>query len=245
MPPLLSVCRLHVSYGRAKVLRGIDLDVPRGGVVAVLGANGAGKTTLLRAVTGLLGFSHGRITAGAVLLDGERIDRLDAASIVRRGVAQVLEGRRVFSTLTVQDNIRAGAHTCASRRAVHDAIERVFDAFPVLAERRHAPAGSLSGGQQQMLAIARAVACSPRLLLLDEPTLGLSPAAVEHVRVALERLHRDGTTLVVIDQRATLALDVAEHGVVMTSGVVARAGSADELRHDPELSAAYLGANRT
>jgi branched-chain amino acid transport system ATP-binding protein len=242
---LLSVRDLHVSYGRAPVLGGIDFDVGAGTAVAVLGANGAGKTTLLRAITGILGFSRGRITSGSVCFDGEVIDRLDAASIVRRGVAQVLEGRRVFASLTIEDNVRAGAHTLRRRRAIDDAVDHVFDAIPLLAERRHALAGSLSGGQQQLLAIGRAVVSSPRLLLLDEPTLGLSPTSVELVRVAVDRLHAQGTTVIVIDQRATLALSVAERGIVMASGRVVRSGAASELRDDPALSAAYLGANRT
>jgi branched-chain amino acid transport system ATP-binding protein len=223
----------------------MDLEVGTGSVVAVLGANGAGKTTLLRAITGILGFSRGRITSGSVWFDGEAIDRLDGAAIVRRGVAQVLEGRRVFASLTIEDNIRAGAHTLRRRRAIDHAVDAVFEAIPLLAERRHALAGSLSGGQQQLLAIGRAVVSSPRLLLLDEPTLGLSPSSVELVRVAVNRLHAQGTTVIVIDQRATLALSVAERGVVMASGRVVRRGATHELRDDPALSAAYLGANRT
>jgi branched-chain amino acid transport system ATP-binding protein len=223
------------------VLRAVSLTVPQGEIVALLGANGAGKTTLLRAVTGLLGVHRGRITKGAVDLGEERVDGIDAAAIVRRGVAQVMEGRRIFAELTVDENLRAGAFTRRSRADVREAYDRVLDLFPVLAERRSATAGYLSGGEQQMLAIARALMAGPRLLLLDEPSLGLAPRMVEAIRDTVVELNRQGTSVLLVEQNAAMALSVASHGYVMETGRVVKDGPAAALLADQDIREFYLG----
>jgi branched-chain amino acid transport system ATP-binding protein len=240
--PILCVHDLEVVYGGvARVLHGVSLEVPEGGIAAVLGANGAGKTTLLRAVTGLLDHHRGEITRGRVELDGERIDGLDATAIVRRGVSQVMEGRRTFAELTVEENLRAGAYTKGRSPEVRENFDRVMTMFPVLAERRRAVAGYLSGGEQQMLVIGRALMQSPRLLLLDEPSLGLAPLVVQQVREVIGEVNAAGTSVVLVEQNATMALDVAHVAFVLENGRVAKAGPAHELRDDPEIQSLYLG----
>jgi ABC-type branched-subunit amino acid transport system ATPase component len=241
--PLLEVDDLAVGYEGAVALSGLTLAVPAGGAVGVIGPNGAGKTTLLRAVTGLLREHGGRITRGEVRLDGERIDRLGAAEIVRRGVAQVMEGRHVFAELTVEENLRAGGFTRKGRGALASALAEAFDRFPFLAERRGEQAGLLSGGQQQLLAIARALMSAPRLLLLDEPSLGLAPAMVSETASVVARLHDAGTAVLVVEQQAGMALGVADEALVLTAGEVIRRGPAAELRDDPALAAMYLGGS--
>jgi branched-chain amino acid transport system ATP-binding protein len=237
---MLRVLGLRVGYGRAVALQGIDLEVRPGGLVAVLGPNGAGKTTLLRALTGLLPFSGGRLLAGTIELDGHRIERRSPASIVRLGVAQVLEGRRAFASLTVEENLATGAFSLA-RTAARDAVDRVLDTFPLLAERRRDTAGSLSGGQQQLLVMGRALVRSPKLLVLDEPTLGLSPTAVHMVTEVVAALPGAGMTVLLVEQRAAMALAIAESGVVLSEGEVVAAGSAHDLRDHAALRDAYLG----
>ncbi len=239
---LLSVRNLEVVYNDVVlVLRGVSLDVRAGGLAAVLGANGAGKTTLLRALTGLLSPHRGEITKGHVLLDGEEVTRADPAAIVRRGVAQVMEGRRTFAELTVEDNLRAGAVTVRDRAKVRESHERVMEMFPVLAERRHSTAGYLSGGEQQMLVIARALMSSPRLLLLDEPSLGLAPMLVEQIRDIIVDINRAGTGVLLVEQNATMALSIAEHGYVMETGKIVRDGPGGELLEDEDIREFYLG----
>jgi branched-chain amino acid transport system ATP-binding protein len=227
------------------VLRGVSLAVPRGEIVALLGANGAGKTTLLRAITGLLSVHRGRITKGSIELDGERIDGRDAAAIVRRGVAQVMEGRRVFAELTVDENLRAGAFTRRSRSEVRGARDRVLDLFPRLHERLGSTAGYLSGGEQQMLAIGRALMANPRLLLLDEPSLGLAPRLVEAIRDTIVELNRQGTSVLLVEQNAAMALAIASHGYVMETGRVVKDGPASELLADQDIQEFYLGVGET
>jgi branched-chain amino acid transport system ATP-binding protein len=238
----LRVRNLEVVYGGfAFVLRGINLDVPAGGIAAVLGANGAGTTTLLRAVTGLLGVHRGAITNGTIELDGERIDRLDPASIVRRGVSQVMEARRAFAELTVDENLRAGAYTKGNGAETRENFERVMELFPVLAQRRRSIAGYLSGGEQQMLVIGRALMQSPRLLLLDEPSHGLAPLIVEQIRNIVVALNDAGTSVVLVEQNATMALSIATTGYVLETGRVVKAGAASALRDDHEIKEFYLG----
>jgi branched-chain amino acid transport system ATP-binding protein len=243
--PILRVRDLDVAYGGAAIaLRGIDLEVPAGGVVAVLGPNGAGKTTLLRAITGLLGHHRGEITRGTIELEGERIDHTSAAAIVRRGVSQVMEGRRTFAELTVEENLRAGGYVAGRGPAVKARMEDVYDLFPLLAGRRRSIAGYLSGGEQQMLVIGRALMQSPRLLLLDEPTLGLAPLIAAQVGDLLRRLNANGTSIVLVEQNATMALSVASEAWILETGRVATRGHASALLDDPVVRDLYLGVSR-
>jgi branched-chain amino acid transport system ATP-binding protein len=243
---ILAVRNLEVVYQDVVlVLRGVSLAVPDGEIVALLGANGAGKTTLLRAMTGLLAVHRGRITKGTVELGGERIDGRDPAAIVRRGVAQVMEGRRIFAELTVDENLRAGAYTRRSRAEVRASYERVLDLFPRLGERRRATAGYLSGGEQQMLAIGRALMAGPRLLLLDEPSLGLAPRLVEAIRDTIVELNRQGTSVLLVEQNAAMALGIASHGYVMETGRVVKDGPAAELLADQDIQEFYLGVGES
>jgi branched-chain amino acid transport system ATP-binding protein len=243
--PILAVRNVEVVYQDVVlVLRGVSLAVPRGEIVALLGANGAGKTTLLRAVTGLLGIHRGRITKGAVELDGARVDGQNAAAIVRRGVAQVMEGRRIFAELTVEENLRAGGFT-RSRAETREAYDRVLDLFPLLAERRRSTAGYLSGGEQQMVAIGRALMASPTVLLLDEPSLGLAPRMVEQVRDTVVELNRQGVSVLLVEQNAAMALAIASHGYVMETGRVVKAGPAAELLGDQDIQEFYLGVGES
>jgi len=240
--PLLRVRGLEVVYGGvALVLRGVSIDVPTGGVAAVLGANGAGKTTLLRAVTGLLGVHRGAIVKGTVELDGQRIDHLPPAAVVRRGVSQVMEGRRTFAELTVDENLRAGAYTKGNGPETKANYERVMALFPVLGRRRRSVAGYLSGGEQQMLVIGRALMQSPRLLLLDEPSLGLAPIIVEQIRDIIAGVNEAGTSVVLVEQNATMALSIATVGYVLETGRVVKHGPASVLRDDADIREFYLG----
>jgi branched-chain amino acid transport system ATP-binding protein len=242
--PILRVRDIDVVYGEAiHVLRGVSIDVPYGAIVAILGANGAGKTTLLRACSGLLGVHDGRVTAGTISLDDERIERANPASIVRRGIAQVMESRRVFGELTVEENLRAGAFTRRDRAGVRSTYDHVLELFPVLGERRRGQAGYLSGGEQQMLAIARALMAEPRLLLLDEPSLGLAPMIVEQIRDIIVTINRSGTSVLLVEQNASMALSIAQHAYVLETGRVLRDGPGEELLDDPEIARLYLGAS--
>jgi len=241
-PPILSVDALDVVYEDVILaLHGVSLVVPAGTIVALLGANGAGKTTLLRAVTGLLGIHRGKATKGTVTFDGRRSTGADPASLVRRGVAQVMEGRRIFAELTVDENLRAGAFTVRSRAARNEAHERVMDLFPPLASRRRQVAGYLSGGEQQMLAIARALMQSPRLLLLDEPSLGLAPLVVEQIAGIIRTVNAQGTSVLLVEQNAAMALSVAHSGYVLENGSVVKEGAADRLAADADIQEFYLG----
>jgi branched-chain amino acid transport system ATP-binding protein len=223
------------------VLKGLSLEVPDGRIVALLGANGAGKSTTLKAISGLLRTEQGEVTDGTVELDGRRIDRLDASEIVRRGVFHVLEGRRVFEHLTVEENLRAGAHTRRDH-AVGADINGAFAYFPRLAERRGALAGYLSGGEQQMLAIGRALMARPRVMLLDEPSLGLSPMLVEEIFGIIRRINEErGTTILLVEQNARLALQVAHYGYLMENGRVVLDGTAPSLRDNEDVKEFYLG----
>jgi branched-chain amino acid transport system ATP-binding protein len=242
-PTVLSVRDLEVSYsGMVPVLQGVSLEVPAGAIVALLGANGAGKTTLLRAISGLLGVHRARVTQGRVELDGEPVDGLPAAARVRRGLAQVMEGRRIFKELTVDENLTAGGFTRRDRAGIAATRTQVLSLFPVLAERRRSVAGYLSGGEQQMLAIGRALMAAPRVLLLDEPSLGLAPRITEQIRDILVEIRRTGTSVLLVEQNATMALSIASTAFVLEHGVVAVSGPAAELADDPLVQACYLGA---
>jgi branched-chain amino acid transport system ATP-binding protein len=240
----LSVRGLSVRYGRSVgALDGVDVEVPGDGVLAVLGGNGAGKSTLLRAVSGTLGLHRGAITAGEITFDGERIDRLDPALVVRRGVVAVPEGRQVFARMTVEENLRAGGLGAASASARTAARERVRELFPVLGERATQPAGLLSGGEQQMLAIGRALMSGPKLLLLDEPSLGLAPQMVGRIARIIREIHAQGTAVVLVEQNATMALQVADHAAVLEVGRIALTGSAAELAASEDVQRLYLGGH--
>ncbi|MGE0009125.1 MAG: ABC transporter ATP-binding protein [Parvibaculaceae bacterium] len=234
---MLDVHDLRVSYGPIQAVRGVSLSVAKGEIVALLGANGAGKSSILKALMGIAPRSGGRIG-----FDGAAVERADTASIVRRGLTLVPEGRRVFGQLSVLENLRIGAAANRTlRRRTPSNCERVYALFPKLAERRDQLAGSLSGGEQQMLAIARALMSEPRMLLLDEPSLGLAPNVVDQIFDFLKLLQKDGITLLIVEQNAEIALDIAERGLVLAQGRIGKEGSAAALRTDEELERLYLG----
>jgi branched-chain amino acid transport system ATP-binding protein len=241
---MLQVRNLEVVYDDVMlVLRGVSLSVPPHRIVALLGANGAGKTTLLRAVCGLLDVHDGEVTKGSVTLDGEPVHHLRPAAIVRRGVTQVMEGRRTFAELTVEENLRLGGHTNA--RAIPERLDHVYGLFPVLAARRRSTAGYLSGGEQQMLAMGRALMANPRFLLLDEPSLGLAPRLVEQVRDLVVQINKAGTGVLLVEQNATMALSIAAHGYVLEIGKVVLDKPAEALLADEDIREFYLGLGAT
>ena len=232
----LKVENLHASYGAVEVLRGLDFEVEAKGVSVILGANGAGKTTTLRAICNMC------TTSGMVTLGDEDITRTGTAEIVRKGVAHVPQGRGTFPELSTMDNLMVGAYTRKDNE-VKDDLDRWFEIFPRLSDRRDQLAGSLSGGEQQMLAVARALMCRPRLLLLDEPSLGLAPLIIEDLFERFTTLNKEtGLTMLVVEQNANLALDMADYGYVIESGEITLHGTADELKNDPAVQEAYLGA---
>jgi branched-chain amino acid transport system ATP-binding protein len=231
---LLTIEGLHVSYGRIEALRGVTLDVDDGEIVTLLGANGAGKTTTLRTVSGLL-----HPTAGAVTFDGQRIDGLKAHEIVALGISHVPEGRRVFPRMSVLENLKMGAYL--RRGSLTNDLERVFTLFPVLKDRRTQDGGTLSGGEQQMLAIGRALMGKPRLLLLDEPSMGLAPLIVTRIFEILGEINSQGTTILLVEQNAAQALQLAGRGYVLETGAVVLNDNADALLSDDRVRSAYLG----
>jgi branched-chain amino acid transport system ATP-binding protein len=239
---VLSVRGLQVSYGGAvRAVRGVSVEVPDCGVVAVLGSNGAGKSTLLRAVSGSLRGVGGAIDAGTIDFDGKRLNGRSPAAIVGEGLVQVPEGRQVFARLTVDENLRIGGFSRKDRAAKARTRLRVHELFPILHDRRHERAGLLSGGQQQMLAIGRALMASPRLLLLDEPSLGLAPQVVTQIGHVVRAINEQGTAVLLVEQNATMALRVAAHAVVLTVGRVSLSGTATDLARDERVRSLYLG----
>ncbi|TFV63775.1 ABC transporter ATP-binding protein [Geodermatophilus sp. DF01-2] len=239
---MLSIDALRVAYGGAvEAVRGVSMDVPDGKVVAVLGSNGAGKSTLLRTISGTLSLHRGRVDAGSVRLDGADLVGRDPGKIVRLGVVQVPEGRRIFGRLTVEENLRAGGMASKDKSAKAAAQERVYDLFPVLKERTSQRGGLLSGGEQQMLAIGRALMASPKLLLLDEPSLGLAPRIIGQIGEVIAEINRQGTSVLLVEQNATMALGVADLAYVLDVGEVSLSGDARELARTDEVQRLYLG----
>ena len=238
---LLEVTNLDVTYGGVRALRGVNLRVDEGSVVAVLGSNGAGKTTLLRTLSSTLRLHRGRVEAGEVLFRGKSLKGMDPGRCVSAGLVQVPEGRRIFSRLTVEENLRAGGLASKDRAAVAAAHARVHELFPVLAERASQRGGLLSGGEQQMLAIGRALMSQPTLLLLDEPSLGLAPRIIGQIGEVIREIHSQGISVLLVEQNATMALDVADHAFVLDVGEVSLAGPAAELARTGEVQRLYLG----
>lgn len=239
---MLAVRHVEVVYnGVAQVLRGVNLDVAQGKVVALLGGNGAGKTTLLRAITGLLGVHGGEVTKGEVLFNGQSLIGLDAPKIVSVGIAQVMEGRRIFAELSIEENLRTGAFTNRDRAGAAKTMAEIYEMFPVLGERRSQHAGYLSGGEQQMLAIGRAMMAAPKLLLLDEPSLGLAPLIVEQIGDIIRQVNANGTSVLLIEQNAHMALGVSDFASILEHGRVVKSGPSAELRADKDIQDFYLG----
>ena len=242
----LGVSNLEVVYNEVVlVLRGVSLQVQEGQIVTILGANGAGKTTLLRAITGLLDHHRGRVTKGSVNLFSTDITHLDPPRRVSAGLAQVMEGRRIFAELTVDENLRTGATTVRDRAEVQASYQRVLDLFPVLAQRLRSTAGYLSGGEQQMLAMGRALMASPKLLLLDEPSLGLAPKIVEQIRDIILHVNEQGTSVLLVEQNAAMALKIAHHGYVLEHGRIVKDGPGPELLADKDIREFYLGVSES
>ncbi|HYB73130.1 MAG TPA: ABC transporter ATP-binding protein [Candidatus Sulfotelmatobacter sp.] len=235
---MLEVSDLHAGYGRVEVLRGLSFSVARGEIVVLIGPNGAGKTTMLKTLAGLL-----PVRGGSIMFEGRDVSGTPAHRLVRAGIALIPEGRLVFPDQTVRDNLRLGAYGRRGNGVDAD-IERHFDRFPVLRERQRQLAGTLSGGEQQMLAIARGLMARPRLLLLDEPSLGLAPRLVREVFEVLPRLRDDGITLLLVEQMATLALAIADRGYVLERGGIVLEGRGRDLLGDPAVARAYLGRRR-
>jgi branched-chain amino acid transport system ATP-binding protein len=233
---LLQLEGLQVAYGGIRAVKGIDLAVDKGELVCLIGANGAGKTTTLRAITGLLHPAGGSVLYNGANITGQRVHR-----IARDGIAMVPEGRGVFAQLTIDENLAMGAFARNDRAGVAADVERVFTLFPRLKERRAQVAGTLSGGEQQMLAIARALMSRPRLLLLDEPSMGLAPLMVERIFEVVRTIAAEGVTMLLVEQNARLALEVSHRGYVLEGGLVALSGESRALLHDPRIREAYLG----
>ena len=241
--PLLSVNNIEVVYDRViLVLKGVSITVPEGGIVALLGANGAGKSTTLKAISNLVRVERGAVTRGTIEFAGTRLDTCDPAEIVRRGVVQVMEGRRPFEHLTVEENLLTGAYVRRDTAAVRRDLDAVYHYFPRLAERRRVVAGYVSGGEQQMLAIGRALMARPRLMLLDEPSMGLSPLLVVEIFKIILRLNREERVAVLLaEQNAARALEIVEYGYVLENGRIALDGTAAALRDNEDIKEFYVG----
>jgi branched-chain amino acid transport system ATP-binding protein len=233
---LLEVENIHSYYGHIHALRGISLTVEEGEVVTLIGSNGAGKTTTLRSIHGLLPPREGRIIFRSEEIQGE-----PAHDMIKKGIAQSPEGRKIFSRMTVLENLEMGAYHRTDRAEIQEDMERVYDLFPRLKERAKQEAGTMSGGEQQMLAIGRALMSRPKLLLLDEPSMGLAPVLVERIFQTVEEINKQGTTILLVEQNANVALEIATRGYVLETGTIVNAASAEKLREDPKVREAYLG----
>ena len=233
---LLEVQDMHSYYGNIHALRGVSLTVEEGEVVTLIGSNGAGKTTTLRSINGVLPPREGK-----VVFDGEEIQGVPAHGMVTKGIAQSPEGRKIFPRMTVRENLEMGAYHRNDRDGINRDMDRVFELFPRLQERIKQEAGTMSGGEQQMLAIGRALMCSPKLLLLDEPSMGLAPVLVERIFDIIKEINAQGTTILLVEQNANVALEIATRGYVLESGNIVNAAPAAKLRQDPKVREAYLG----
>lgn len=233
---LLDIKELRAGYGPIEVLKGISLSVNEGEIVTVIGANGAGKTTTLMTISGCV-----RVRGGSISLGGNDLASVPAHQIVKRGLAQSPEGRKIFPRLTVLENLEMGAFTRNDKPGIREDIDKAFQHFPILKERQKQPGGTLSGGEQQMLAIARAIMCRPKLLLLDEPSLGLAPMIVLKIFEVIRELNREGVSVLLVEQNARLALKLAHRGYVMETGTITATDRAEVLLNDPRIKAAYLG----
>jgi branched-chain amino acid transport system ATP-binding protein len=234
--PLLELDNVHSFYGHIQALRGISLTVEEGEVVTLIGSNGAGKTTTLRSIHGILPPREGKI-----LFAGEEIQGLPAHDMISRGIAQSPEGRKIFHRMTVRENLEMGAYHRNDNTNVREDMERVFELFPRLNERIKQEAGTMSGGEQQMLAIGRALMSRPKLLLLDEPSMGLAPVLVERIFDTIKEINQQGTTILLVEQNANVALEIATRGYVLETGSIVNSDSAEKLREDPKVREAYLG----
>ena len=234
--PLLEVESIHCYYGNIHALRGVSLMVEEGEVVTLIGSNGAGKTTTLRSINGILVPREGKI-----VFRGEEIQGKPAHDMIKKGIAQSPEGRRIFSRMSVLENLEMGAYHRTDRAEIQQDMQRVFDLFPRLQERTKQEAGTMSGGEQQMLAIGRALMSRPKLLLLDEPSMGLAPVLVERIFQTIEEINHQGTTILLVEQNANVALEIATRGYVLETGTVVTAASAEKLRENPKVREAYLG----
>jgi len=245
MSPVLSVKNIEVIYDHViLVLKGGSLDVPAGGIVALVGANGAGKTTTIKAISNLLGTERGEVTKGSIEFRGRRIDRLSPAELVRRGVVQVMEGRHCFEHLTVEENLLTGAYTRRGRAAIARDLERVYGYFPRLKERRRSQAGYTSGGEQQMIAVGRALMARPKVILLDEPSMGLAPQLVQEIFDIVAQLNRrEGVTFLLAEQNTTMALRYATYGYILENGRVVMDGDAQSLAKNEDVKEFYLGVS--
>jgi branched-chain amino acid transport system ATP-binding protein len=233
---LLDVKDIKVYYGKVEVVKGVSLQVGEGDIVTLLGANGAGKTTVLKTVSGL---KHP--TSGEIWFSGQRIDRNQSSRIVKMGIGHVPEGRRIFPYMSVEDNLTMGAYVRSDRESIKQDLQELYGHFPILKERRRQRAGSLSGGEQQMLAISRALMCKPRLLLMDEPSIGLSPVMVNEIASIITTINQQGISVLLVEQNAAIALKVANRGYVMETGRIVLGGECDALLNNDKVKKAYLG----
>ncbi|ANK81434.1 MAG: ABC transporter ATP-binding protein [Rhizobiales bacterium NRL2] len=240
---MLTINNIEVVYDNVVlVLKGISIEVKPQSITTILGANGAGKTTTLKSISGLLKPERGAVTRGSIEFNGERIDRLPPHEVVSKGIVQVFEGRRIFTHLSVEDNLLAGAHTVPDYSKVKEKIEQAYTFFPRLKERRTSEAGYLSGGEQQMLAIGRALMSDPKVIMLDEPSLGLAPLIIEEIFGIIQRMREEaGVTVLLVEQNANLALSIADHGYVMENGSIVMEGPAKQLASNSEVQEFYLG----
>ncbi len=234
---LLEINNLRIHYGKIEAVQGISMHLQQGHIATLIGANGAGKSSILRAISGLE-----KASSGEIIFDGQRIEKASPHDIVEMGIAHVPEGRRLFKLMTVEDNLKLGAYLSNDKKRAQSELESVYEQFPILKEKRLQLSGELSGGQQQMVAMGRAIMARPKVILMDEPSLGLAPVIIDDIAELIVKLRNNGVSIVLVEQNAHLALTLADHGYVMETGKIALEGAADTLLHDPDVARAYLGA---